>query len=508
MKKESKPINMSLDIQKIKQEGFVRYSYFGAKGDGKTDDMEAIVATHDFANKHSLDVKADKSFKYYVGGKNLTAIIMTNTDFGDAEFIIDDRAVERRQANIFDIVSEHKSFKIDEISSIKKNQNKLEINLTQPSILIIKNSTLKQFIRYGLNKNNGFPQTDVIIVDANGNIFSETTPIWDFNQITEVTAFPIDSKTLLINGGIFTTIANNAESKYNYYKRGIGVKRSNVIINGLKHKIVEEGDNGAPYGGFLNIEHSSNIKVIDSVFTGHKIYETIGSAGKKVSMGTYDLTVDKSINISFVNCKQFNDIDDKRYWGILGSNYCKNIVYDNCVFSRFDAHMGVTNVTIRNSTLGHQGINAIGNGTLLLEKSEIRGNSLINLRSDYGSTWNGIFIIRDCIFIPNAGKKISSVNLVNGRYSGQHNFGYQCYMPEKIFIENLKIDDKNHTDEYRGPAIFADFNPEMRDSSYKENFPYVITKEVITKNLNILSGKPIRISENIYMFRNVKLKQE
>ncbi len=60
-------------------------------------------------------------------------------------------------------------------------------------------------------------------------------------------------------------------------------------------------------------------------------------------------------------------------------------------FQWFDAHMGVANATIRNSTLGHMGINAIGSGTLTVENSTIRANTLINLRSDYGSTWQGEF---------------------------------------------------------------------------------------------------------------------
>ena len=52
--------------------------------------------------------------------------------------------------------------------------------------------------------------------------------IWDFDQITEITALPIDEKTLNITGGRFTTIANKAESKYTYYSRNIAIRRSNV----------------------------------------------------------------------------------------------------------------------------------------------------------------------------------------------------------------------------------------------------------------------------------------
>jgi len=192
--------------------------------------------------------------------------------------------------------------------------------------------------------------------------------------------------TLSITGGRFTTIANQVESKYTYYSRNIAIRRSRVVVDGLEHLITGEGEQGAPYGGFINIADCSYVTVKNSVLTGHKTYRTIGSAGKPVSMGSYDLLVNRALNVSFINCRQTNDIDDRTYWGILGSNYCKNLLYDSCAFSRFDAHKGVANATIRNSTLGHMGINAIGSGILTVENSTIRGRSIVNLRSDYGCT--------------------------------------------------------------------------------------------------------------------------
>jgi hypothetical protein len=191
----------------------------------------------------------------------------------------------------------------------------------------------------------------------------------------------------------------------------------------------------------------------------------------------------------------------------MGSNYCKNILYDHCTFSRFDAHMGVANATIRNSTLGHQGINAIGSGLFTVENSTVYGNSLIQLRPDYGSTWQGELVIRNCTFVPAGGKPVKA-SLIGGSYSGQHNFGYTCYMPERITIENLRIDDSNHPADYQGPAIFANINPDMKDDSFIEKFPYVITKEVILRNVTTTSGKKLRLSDNPFMFRNVKVSSD
>ncbi len=495
------------DVLKIKANGLVRYSDFGARGDGKTDDLDAIAATHAFANQQSLSVKSDEGATYFIGSKNRTAVIRTNTEFGTAAFIIDDSDVQNRNSHVFLVNSSLLPFKLEGISSLKRNQNKIDVTLPGTCLVTVTNSHVKRYIRFGPNQNNGSSQTDIFIVDKNGKLDLDAPIIWDFDQITDINALPIDETTLTITGGRFTTIANKADSKYTYYSRGIAIRRSNVLVDGLEHRITGEGDHGAPYGGFLNIGDCSYVKVQNTILTGHKMYATIGAAGVSVSMGTYDISINRALNVSFVNCKQTNDINDSRYWGILGSNYCKNLVYDKCTFSRFDAHMGVANATIRNSTLGHQGINAIGSGTFTVENSTIYGWSLINLRSDYGSTWQGEFIIRNCTFVP-AGGRPSSASLIGGSYSGQHDFGYTCYMPELITIENLRIDDSKHPEDYQGPAIFANFNPQMTDDSYREKFPSVKTREVILRNVTTVSGKPLRISDNSFMFKDVKVKTE
>ena len=495
------------DVLKFKANGLVLYSDFGARGDGKTDDIDAIAAAHAFANQHGLAVKANKDATYYIGGKNRTAVIMTDTDLGTASFIIDDTNVQNRNSHVFLVSSSLRPFKLEGISSLKRNQEKIDLTLPGTCLVTVTNSHVRRYIRFGPNQNNGSPQTDIFMVDKNGNLDLDAPIIWDFDQITDITALPIDETTLTITGGRFTTIANSAESKYNYYSRGIAIRRSNVVVNGLEHRVTGEGDHGAPYGGFINVGECSNVTIRNTILTGHKMYNTIGSAGVSVSMGTYDISLNRALNVSFVNCSQTNDINDSRYWGIMGSNYCKNLVYDHCIFSRFDAHMGVANATIRNSTLGYQGINAIGSGTFTVENSTIYGRNLINLRSDYGSTWQGELIIRDCIFVPANGRP-TSASLIGGTYSGQHDFGYTCYMPERITIENLRIVDSKHTDDYQGPAIFANFNSKMTDDSYLEKFPYIRTREVILRNVTTSSGKALRISDNPYMFKDVKVNTD
>lgn len=491
-------------IQKLKQQGYVQYSDLGAKGDGKTDDMDAIAAAHALANQENLPVKADKDAVYYIGGKARTAVIQTDTDFGTAEFIIDDTEVEDRTKNVFDVTSVLKPYELAGITSLRKNQKKIDIPLPGPSLITVTDANVRRYIRFGPNQNNGSGQTDVFVVDKDGNVDMKAPIIWDFDQITEITAIPLDAATLTIRGGKFTTIANQAESKYTYYGRGISIRRSNVVVDGLEHHVTGEGEHGAPYSGFLNIRDCSDVTVRNTVLTGHKTYRTIGSAGVPVSMGSYDISISRALNVTFEHCSQTNDINDPTYWGIMGSNFSKNLILHHCSFSRFDAHMGVANATIRNSELGHMGVNAIGTGTFTIENTTLYGRNLINLRPDYGSTWEGDFIIRDCVFVPAGGRPVNA-SLFGGSNSGQHDFGYTTYMPERIVIENLHIDDSHHPEGYEGPAIFGNFNPKMTDDSYKEPYPHVRTKKVILKNVTTESGKELRLSDNPYLFKDTKV---
>jgi len=495
-----------ISVRCASPEQVIYYSEYGAVGDGVTDDFDAIIKAHEAANEAGLKVRANAGATYYIGGAGATAQIQTDTDWGDAKFIIDDRNVENRNRNIFSVSSKIPSELIANVKTLGKNQAKLDLSLPHSSFVVVTDNTVVRYIREGPNQNNGSAQRDVFVVDENGNVDMQAPIIWDFDNITTMTAYPIDAEILTLSGGHFTTIANQAESQYTYYARGIGISRSNVVLDGVYHVVTEELDHGAPYGGFITISNCTGVTVQNCILSGHKFYVTIGAAGVPVSMGTYDISVNSSTNVTFRNCRQTNDIHDTKLWGIFGSNYSKNITFDTVEFSRFDAHMGVANATIKNSVLGHMGINLIGCGTFLVENTKVCGSTFMNLRSDYGSTWEGEIVIRNCEFVPRNGARSDAV-LIGGSYSGQHNFGYTCYMPEKITIDGLVINDGNPPDNYQGPKIFATFNNAYTSEAFVEKYPYIITKEVDIKNLTIKSGKPYLISNNQFMFRNVKITE-
>ncbi len=57
-----------------------------------------------------------------------------------------------------------------------------------------------------------------------------------------------------------------------------------------------------------------------------------------------------------------------------------------------------------------------------------------------------------------------------------------------------------------GPAIFANFNKQMVDGRMWK-ISNIITKKSSLKNVTAESGKPLRVSDNGYMFKDVTINR-
>ena len=482
--------------------GYVTYEEFGAVGDGVHDDQAAIIAAHKAANERGLPVRAADDKTYYIGRGSEVAVIQTDVDFGKAHFIIDDVVTDDYTAPIFRVESTLKPIEITNVHQLQKEQKRLGVSLPDRSLVFVENNKRKVYIRYGLNQNNGTPQKEVFIADRKGRVDSRSPITWDYNEITRMTAYPIDKRTLTIRGGYFTTVANQAESEYKYRGRGFKIHRSNVRVENLTHLVEGETDHGAPYSGFLVFDFCADVVVTGCLLTPHKTYSTIGSAKKPVSMGSYDITAAYCVNMLIEHGRQTIDIDNRDYWGLFASNFCKDLHMDDMIVSRFDAHMGVANVTLTHCTFGHMGVQAVGFGTMLIKDCEMHRNTFVWLRDDYGSTWDGDIIIKDCTLRPVRNE--SSITLVSGSNPGTHDFGYVCHLPRRIRVENLTIDDSGITNSaYSGPTVLGDFR---RDATAPNLLPYPPTEEVFLKNIRVVSGKQMKLSPNYQLFKGTRMK--
>ena len=472
------------------------YSSYGAVGDGVTDDFLAIKAAHTYANANGITVYADPGKVYYLGQHNDTITVKTNTVWDGATFIIDDRTIaptsQERGRNVFYVAPDAQSYNVRISGGLRAGQENVGITFNTPVLLYIANSGVKQYIRYGANANSGTDQQELILVDEYGNVDPSTPIMWNYDVITSAIAYPVGDAPISITGGTFITRANAAPREYTYYARNISVKRSNVTFSGLTHRITDEGDTGAPYNGFLNISYCNNVLVENTVFTGHKVYKL--SSDVNNSMGTYDIALASANAITFKNCTQTNSITDTAYWGVMGSNFCKNLTYDGCIFSRFDAHQGTYNATIINSEIGHQKLSVIGQGTLYIENTVFHSDTVVALRTDYGSTWQGEIIFKN-ITINNTGTPI----LVNAGWNN-HYFGYTCYLPTRIIIDGVTLANKDYF--YVLPNLASHVDDVLINGSENKN-PLQLTETIIIKSNP--NGYKYYVSVNKELFANVEL---
>ncbi len=484
---------------------YIYYEDYGAKGDGRTNDFEAMRLTHEYANKYDHIVKANDKATYYISDTRnyiqdvQTIEIQTDVIWGNCKIVIDDTAYTYLDAaiikgSIFTVKSDSKEklyLPGDEIvdaivagGGFKTTTKKINYAPGMDVMLIPFDDTHKVYIREGLNADPGSSQHEVFIIHADGTLDENTPVMLDYNNISWIYEYRIDDKPITISGGLIQTKANASRCDYDYFYRNFCIKRSNVTIKNVERLITDEGDTGAPYSGFFAVQNCNNVRFENCVFQAHRMYweerEVDAETGNVTmwgsAMGTYDLSGGNSNNIYYYKCTQRNFYapgteiqsntfydengatainnqgDTATLWGVMGTNYCKNITYDECKLNRFDAHCGVHNATIKNSEVSM--INLIGSGTALIDNSTVWNNAaMISLRGDYGSTWNGSIIIKNVKWRTGNGDRY----IVSGSYKN-HYFGYETYLPS-VEVDNLTLLGSDAQNVY----LFSGFELEMHE---------------------------------------------
>ena len=446
-------INFGEDYLYEKDVSIVTYEEFGAVGNGYTDDSAAIKKAHAFANECGQTVVARSGATYLIRDLTSAISIKTNVIWTKAFFTVDMRGMTEdsaRNCNLFSIDSNYKKttlsgnailnlFPEGKIDKDNFNSSTFNWPYDYPAIVVPINNNNNNYIRNGVG--TGSAQMELFYVDENGNVSEDTPFLFDYEEITSVLIIRCDDNPITIKGGTFNTIAPNIPitGAGTYMGRGIRVLRSNVTLDGVIHYVKEVADDGQKYpasSGFIFIEDANNVTLKSCVFTGRKKYYD----------GTYDFQCYRSNGILLENCTQSNFyVDEEKtvpsmhgdvYWGVMGSSYCKNITFDTCMLSRFDAHAGLYNGKIINSTIN--AVEIIGGGTMLIENTHfvLSKGHLIDLRTDYGSTWRGDIIIRNCNVTSYSPK---SSSILRATWMNR-SFGYTTYMPNLV-IDGLKYDN-------------------------------------------------------------------
>ena len=344
----------------------VTYDEFGAVGDGTTNDYEKIKAAHDFANKEFIEngkkviVKANKDKTYYIGVANDYIDVVTDVDWNNAKFILDDyidsnndgendvygpRHIFRIVSPFYikskygggsafyaelndDVISNFKSISPNTtnlkniIDYVKNNQVKPLKGVTVEDLLEYKywgielTASNKMFIRTGNNENNGSNQQEVIVIKSDtGEVLTDIN--WTYENITSIKIIPINNQKLILQNAIFKTLTCNKvyDEKGNtkVTRRGIQTYYTgNVEINNITHFLDENAhpyqskyqkeENGNLYSEFVRFEESFFVSLKNSKLTPHHP-TTIVKNGEFINgrNGTYDLEFLKSANVFLDN---------------------------------------------------------------------------------------------------------------------------------------------------------------------------------------------------------------
>ena len=537
----------------------VTYEEFGAVGDGKTDDYQAIYNAHVYANETGRPIKADDSKTYYLkdskiknSAKKVTITpipIKTDVYWGTAKFIIDDadidyyKETEKAKANVFVVESDYEKLvlkkenaedakKLDALGKIgySYGTKKIDLGLDYPAMLIIYNKNHEVYKRSGASYSGaGVAQHELIVVDKDGNISADTPFMFDYEEITSIEIINLDVEPVTIKGGIVTTLACRVDTLYKfgimerkagYLARGLEVNRSFTTVDGLEHYMEGEvtleeykgGLEGAHYNGFYYANEASDVTFKNCIMTGRRYYKVAGS---------YEFGANLVNNINLESCKQCNfwvtkeegapsDTDTGRLsmdtvdlgdgvkvqycWGLGGTNFCKNMNYKNSRLSRFDAHQGLYNGSIVNCEINF--FEVIGKGTFTMKDTTwyspgegMTNNSLVYLRNDYGSTWEGDIVIDNVTAYVSDG----SFQVFFHNYT-DWNYGYRCYIPniEIIDLQLYSLKTRQPLDSsYENLYMFTD-----RLSMGKSPYMHLEENNSVKNNNPIVSPEYIKITSN------------
>ena len=481
---------------------YITYEDFGSDLDETKDCYKKIKEAHEYANLNNYEVRATlKVYNIYKLNDTEPILIKTNTNWNNAEFIIHDESVKNFKTKdypIFKIASNEANKIITDqniLKEIKLNRNTNQLKMLAGygnCICIAYNENKIQYVRYKY-ENSGISQRDIFKIDNDGNILNDIQ--WDFDEITKIMLIPIPKEQIIIENGSFQTNlpSDPYEQETGYFNRNIVCNRSNTVIKNIKHTVNNNDYIGGPYFGFIKLSYVADVNLVNSELFSHKYN----------SKSSYDLILEHAVNINIENVKS-NDIEDNSRWGITGTNYTKDITYKNCELNRIDAHSGVHNLTIENTILGKYGITVVGSGNLNINNvTSLSPSTLVYLRDDYGSTWNGTINIKNCTMSQAVNPQIVTFYTNYDNNNQLHNYGYDLYLPN-IIIDGLTINDSNNENsKYSNIYIFNNLPERTGTDNGDMRNNYILPENINIKDYQIVSGRKLKLFSTKF-YNNLK----
>ena len=285
-------ITVNKSYEKTYPVNVVYYSQFGAKGDGITNDAEAIYNTHVFANQCGQKVMGDgPDAVYYIHELPASVPVKTDVDWNGSTFYIDDTGSEiykQRGYAIFFLTSTAKTTTYNKqqiaemFPGVEIEQGATELPWLADYIDVVSYVTIKNdhkdYIRHGSNTSSGYVRQDILVVNPDGTLADDEV-IWDFKEsdqfihnwagtkfkkdsdghptwfgakivhtqaltsieIVEANDVPITVENGIFNRKVCTVVPETGyENVYHAYARGITIRRCNSTVKNVRHCNLEE----------------------------------------------------------------------------------------------------------------------------------------------------------------------------------------------------------------------------------------------------------------------------
>lgn len=348
---------------------FVNPEQLGVDPTGAIDAYLALVALHTYANSSNTKVVATGD--YLVNATNEIRI-QTNCDYSQATITIPDTV------NISILFKIHPSVEF--------------VKLTNPSATNFKKGVvvLPDLVAYP------FSTISIISNDLLLNR-SGVTPVMK-NDVVYHSSDGVISHPLMYDMTDIATITINASEKYTLEFKAPKLIIAEAYITSF---IKSERNSVYVYGaGVVNNSTLAHVPMNTYFQPSRVIDNTLdGRMGDPISFYTEDFAYDYSGG-HVINPRVINLVSP-RTWGGVDGNVYRNLQVDNCLTSRVGAHSMLFGATITNCTLGEKAIQVTGAGLLRIRNvskvvsSNIEKNifSIVELRADYGSEWDGIIDI-------------------------------------------------------------------------------------------------------------------
>lgn len=425
---------------------YISYSMYGADESGTEYSDNEMLNAHKKANSLQMPVVQNSGVFLW---KNTTLPVFESCDLSGAIIKCDATSGSEtpiyNSPVIYDIKPKKKSLFLspEDVAELNKSyinymvKNSMYLPFSPISqyhnALVIFESDTVDMLRNNGGEKSSIRKKDMIVTSRNGGLSIGFVRdfIGDNNvgDVKSVRIIPEEDSVLY-----FKSPQINCNSTVSV--KFINCNRSNTIVDGVVH--VETGEPVNNIRSMINVQQCNNVTL--------KNFEMEAIPRVNSTNGTYGL--------QFFLCTRLklSNITGNDGWGVIGSNYLKNVYLSNSFLNRFDCHWMAYNVIIENTTFKNLGVYLTGGGefvarncTYVLDTdgftfpSKKPNFSFFNPREDYGQEWDGTILIDGLTIRVSEQAQVSRVCCVKFMPI-TINTGRNIIWPSSIVVKNLFVE--------------------------------------------------------------------